>query len=250
MSARFAGALALLCACSGGKPRTPVADDARHTPPPPAHDGATPAPTGAGDLQVRVEWKNVPLAARASPGRTPCDTPRAPAVAPTTTWGVPGAAVFVEGAATKDAGESRVVLAACALAPRVSTGSSLVIASAMDRPARVTITKLGDVAHLDALRPGGTRTVQLPIAGHAVGIAVEPGGVYQLATDAKEPELAWFVAGAAFVSEAAGEITVAGVPAGPHAVRAWLPAAQKLGKGSATVVANDLTPVTIDLAAP
>src|SRR5262245_34352729 len=46
----------------------------------------TPKP---GDAQIRVEWADVPVAARASPGRTPCNTPRAPSVAPTTTWGVP-----------------------------------------------------------------------------------------------------------------------------------------------------------------
>ena len=241
--------LLLLVACSGGKPRTPATDDARRPPPAP-HDGAPQPPAGIGDLQIRVEWKDVPLAARSSPGRTPCDTPRSPQVQPTTTWGVPGAAVLVEGVTLKDPGEARVTLASCAFAPRVSAGSSLVVASAMDRPARLTITKLGDVAHLDALRPGGSRTVQLPIAGHAVAIPVDAGGVYQLATDAKEPELAWFIAGSAFVTEASGEVTVPGAAAGPHAVRAWLPAAGKLGKGSVTAVASDLTPVTIDLAAP
>src|SRR5262245_51125293 len=116
--ASFASTLVVILACSGGKPRPPVADDARHvTPPPSPRDGAP--PTGVGDVQVRVEWKNVPLAARSSPGRTPCDTPRAPTVTPTTTWGVPGAAVLVEGV-TKDLGEARIVLAGCALAPRVA----------------------------------------------------------------------------------------------------------------------------------
>jgi hypothetical protein len=242
--------LLLALACSGGKPRTPTTDDARRPPPPAPHDGAPQPPAGAGDLQIRVEWKDVPLAARSSPGRTPCDTPRAPQVQPTTTWGVPGAAVLVDSVTMKDPGEARVTLASCALAPRVSAGSSLVLASAMDRPARVTVTKLGDVAHLDALRPGGARTVQLPIAGHAVAIPVEAGGVYQLATDAAASELAWFIAGSAFVTEASGEVTVPGAAAGPHVVRAWLPAAGKLGKGSVTAVAGDLTPLTIDLAAP
>jgi len=218
--------------------------------PPAGRDaGATPtAPTGPGDISVRVEWKDVPLAARASPGRTPCDTPRTPQVAPTTTWGVPGAAVIVEGV-TKDPGEARVVLAGCSFAPRVVAGSSLVLASAHDRPARVTVTKVATVAHLETLVPTGARTVQLPIAGHAVAIPVEAGAVYQLATDAKEPELAWFIAGTAFVTEANGEIVIAGVPGGAHAVRAWLPPA-RLGKATVTPVTGDLTAVTIDLSAP
>jgi hypothetical protein len=134
-------ALAFVLACSGGKARSPVTDDARHgTVPPPVPTGrdagaTTPAPTGPGDISVRVEWKDVPVAARASPGRTPCDTPRTPQVAPTTTWGVPGAAVIVDGM-TKDPGEARVVLAGWSLSPRVVAGSSLVVASAHDRPAR------------------------------------------------------------------------------------------------------------------
>src|ERR1043165_878967 len=61
-----------------------------------ARDPTLPPPTGNGDVQLRVEWKDVPIEARASAGRTPCNTPRAPSVAPTTTWGAPDIVVMID----------------------------------------------------------------------------------------------------------------------------------------------------------
>jgi hypothetical protein len=92
-------ALGLLVACSG---KTKGVEDAHKHPGSgsdvgSAHDTATLGPaTGDGDVQLRVEWKDVPVAARASSGRTACGTPRAAAVAPTTTWGVPDVFVMID----------------------------------------------------------------------------------------------------------------------------------------------------------
>jgi hypothetical protein len=240
-------------ACSGNKAAR-TGDDALHAPPR-IDAGAPPVPADAastqpGDLQVRVEWKAVPAVARNSPGRTPCNTPRAPSVTPTTTWGIPDAFVFVEGAPAAPA-EARVVLADCALRPRVAVGQALVIESAVDRPARVTLTRQGSVADNGVFHPGEARAIQLPIAGHAVRVVLEPDGVYQLATEGADPETAWIVAAPAAVTDAAGQAMFKGLAAGAHQVTAWLPARanQPMRRTAlaATVAGGELTELTVPL---
>jgi hypothetical protein len=242
----------LLAACSSNKPRT--GDDATHVPPPPrdaaiAPDAPAPVPSSTaktGDLQVRVEWRDVPIPMRASPGRTACKTPRLPAVAPTTTWGVPEVLVVVEGA-TIPSTSSRIVLADCALAPRIVASTSVVVESATDRPAMLALAKRGDLASIDKLEKGTPRSVQLPIAGHAVALPLDASGIYELAADT---ETAWIVAAPnAGVTEANGALLVRDLAPGSYAVTAWLPpragAPAKLVKGSATVVAGDLVDLTL-----
>src|SRR5262249_59149827 len=89
------------------------------------------APGKTGDVQVRVEGHDVPVAMRASPGRTTCKTPRAPYVAPTTTGGVPDAIVWADGG-TAPAGPVRIAWRDCAMVPRVAVakpGAMLAIVS-------------------------------------------------------------------------------------------------------------------------
>ena len=246
-------ALLLLVACSSNKPRT--ADDATHATPPrgdaPAIDAAAevlPPSAKTGDLQVRVEWRDVPVPMRASPGRTACNTPRVPAVAPTTTWGIPEVLVVVEGA-TIPSTSTRIVLADCALAPRIVAATSLVVESAMDRPAKITFGKRGELASLDKLDKGAPRPIQLPIAGHAVTVPLDANGIYELAAGA---ETAWIVASpSAGVTEPSGALLVKDLAPGKYAVTAWLPpragAAAKIAKGSATVTAGDLANITLEL---
>ena len=258
-------ALLVLAACSG-KPR---AEDAAHGAVVrgdggPAVDGA--AGDGAlgggaaadaggdgglatGDLQIRIEWPDVPVGARSSPGRTPCNTPRAAAVAPTTTWGVPGVLVVVAGSAPP-LGEVRVTLADCALSPRLSVAGALVIASAVDHPASVVLRERGPLERQVA---GVAVPVLLPISGHAVATALTPGAIYSLETAGLDPELAYVAAlPGAQVTEASGQVTVRALAAGSHAVTAWLPprAGQpaRTGHATATVVAGDLAELTITLA--
>lgn len=212
----------------------------------PAIDG----PPTTGDISVRVEWKDVPVKGRASPGLTACKTPRAAAVAPTTTWGIPEALVFVDGAAMPD--HVRIVLADCALGPRVGSASSLIVASAVDHPSTVTIAKRGaiDAVVAGTLDKTTGRTIQLPIAGHAVTIALDAGSIYELATTDKPSETAWIATGAA-VTDASGVATLANLAPGEHAVIAWLPprAGQpaRVGRGTVTVETGDVADLTLQL---
>ena len=259
MVARGVGLLVVF-ACSG-KPRpeeashgAPIAGDA--TPPGEAApadvapgSAAPSAGIGRGDLQVRVEWPDVPVVARSSPGRTPCGTPRAPSVAPTTTWGIPDALVIVEGAAPPLAG-AHVTLAECAITPQLAVGAGLAITSAVDRPTRLTLRRCGTLDHVVAGEPV---VVMLPIAGHTVTTRLEPGEIYALQTDAADPELAFVAAvPGGYVSDAAGHVLARDLAAGPHAVTAWLPPRggqpARIGRGTATVTAGELAELTVRLA--
>lgn len=259
VSARAVGLLAIALGCgSGSKARPPVVEDAKHAARIDAAmvvvpDAAAPASSTSktGDVQVRVEWKDVPVPARASRGKTPCNTPRAPAVAPTTTWGIPDALVIVDGAPAAPASEARVMLVDCALSPRLAAGTQLVIASAVDQPARIQLARRATLAALPAVEAGKPLELLLPIAGHAVAPTVEPGALYEIATAERDPETAWFVAGTAAVTDASGTVLVKDVPVGTHAVRAWLPprAGQpaRSAKGQVTVEPGDLAELVLQL---
>jgi hypothetical protein len=246
--------LLLLVACSGNKPRAKE-DAAAVRPDTHAIDAAAPAVDAppasnakTGDLQVRVEWRDVPVPMRASPGRTACKTPRAPVVAPTTTWGIPEIVVIVSGA-TLPAAPARIVLADCALAPRIVAATAAVVESAVDRPSKITFAKRGDIASLDKLEKGTPRPVQLPIAGHAVTLPLDANGVYELAADG---ETAWVIASpAAGVTEPNGQLLVKDLAPGKYDVTAWLPpragGAAKLKRGTVTVEAGDLADITLAL---
>jgi hypothetical protein len=251
-------ACALLAACSSGKPhavedaKRPVAagSDAAHA------DAAQPVapPTATtGDVQVRVEWPAVPAAVRASPGTTPCGTPRLPQVAPSTTFGIGDVLVIVEGAPAT-LGEARVRLADCAWSPRIAAGSSLVIESAADRPAKVVVsTRLRADDFTDKTEESTAPVpVMLPIAGHAVTVALDAGAVYRIETSGKDPEVAWVVAAPGAITDASGAVLVKDVPVGAHAVRAWLPPRggqpARHATGNVTVVAGDLAELTLKLA--
>lgn len=252
--------LVLAAACSSNKPRT--ADDATPhttssapaivTDAPPLVDAAPPRPANpdakTGDLQIRVEWKDVPIPMRASPGKTACHTPRAPVVAPTTTWGVPDVLIVVPGA-TLPTHAPRIVLADCALAPRLVAATTAVIESAADRPTQLTVSKRGELAALDKLVPGAPRTLRLPIAGHQVLLPLDANGVYELAIDG---ESSWVIAStSAGVTEANGALLVRDLAPGTYPVTAWLPprggGQPRIAQGSATVVAGDLTDLTLTL---
>jgi hypothetical protein len=248
-------ALAVLAACNG-KPRpetthVPAREDARAGDAAPAGDAQAARPA-TGDLQIRVEWPDVPVAARTSPGRTPCHTPRTPSVAPTTTWGVPDALVVIDGAAPPLA-SMRITLADCTLTPHMAAGSTLAITSAIDRPARLVLRKRGTASALVNLAAGDPIPVMLPIAGHTVTAALDPGAIYSLETDAADPEIAFIAAVPnGYITEATGQVIAHDLAVGPHAVTAWLPprAGQpaRTGRGTATVASRELTELTITLA--
>lgn len=250
-------ACALLAACSSGKPH--AVEDAKR----PAAAGSDavradgppvpPPSVTTGDVQVRVEWPTVTAAVRASPGQTPCGTPRLAQVAPSTMFGIGDALVLVEGAPAT-LGEAHVRLADCAFTPRLAVGRSLVLESAADRPSRAFVRSRLVAADLAAVPEESTPKVpvQLPFAGHAVTVTLEPGAAYVLATDAKEPEVAWVVAAPGAITDASGAALIKDVPVGEHAVRAWLPprAGQpaRHAAGKVTVTAGELAELTLTFA--
>lgn len=226
--------LVLLAACSGGKPKL---EDARTLPHPTPAEGSAHAtdaaaapgsaaiPPGKGDVSIRVEWHDVPLAARAP---KPCG----PDVAPTTTWGIPDAVVSLvhAGALAPPPGTlARVTVDRC-VRPRVQVaGDSLVIASALLQPTMLA---------LDA------RNVMLPIAGHEVAAPLTEGRHELVAGDAK----AWVVRDAnAAVTDASGVAVLRDIPSGVYPVTAWLPAANLSAKGEVTVMPGALAEVTLTL---
>ncbi|MBV8761428.1 MAG: hypothetical protein JO257_29290 [Deltaproteobacteria bacterium] len=231
--AACSGLPVLLAACSGGKPKVEDARALPHPTPPPADAAARTVdatiPPGKGDVSIRVEWHDVPLAQRAP---TPCG----PAVAPTTTWGIPDAVVTLArtpaatGSATTSApSDARVTLDRC-LRPRVQVaGDTLTIASAILQPTSLA---------LDA------RPVLLPIAGHEVKAALTDGRHELIAGDSH----AWVVRDPnAAVTDATGVAVVRDVPSGVYPVTAWLPAANLSAKGEVTVMPGALAEVTLTL---
>jgi hypothetical protein len=249
----------LIAACGSSKPRS--VDDARRPPPATSADAvstdaaSTPAATRratTGDVHVRVEWADVPTAARTSPGTTSCGTPRAAAVAPTTTWGIPDVLVIVEGAPPVTA-HARVRFADCALNPRLVVGGSLALDTTADRPVAIRLAhRYQTTALRAALESTAPRTVQLPIAGHTATLPLAANEVLELTADAKASDPAWVVGGAGAVTDGSGTVLVEDVPIGTHAVRAWLPprAGQpaRFAEGTVTVGAGDLAELTLVLA--
>jgi hypothetical protein len=242
--------LLLVAACSSSPPNDRHVDRAPPVVPPPAPADAA-APGGPGDVQIRVEWHDVPLTARASPGKGACGTQRPGAVAPTTTWGIPDALVSIDVARAKPADlDARVVLDHCALSPRaLIAGATLTVMSHAEAPAHVGFAQRG---HLAAITNGEVRDVLLPLAGHAVAIPLDAENVYELTADDNE---AWIVSAPnsyAAVTDGNGVAVLRDVPAGKHAVTAWLPARTNQPAhevhGDVTVVAGALAEVTLDLA--
>jgi hypothetical protein len=247
-------ALAVLAACSGSK-TTPkvVHEDARRDAS--GADVALHVDPGKGDVQIRVEWKDVPVDARASPGRTTCGTARTASVAPTTTWGIGDVFVAIDVPADKKPSTHRVVLADCALSPRASISSgTLAIASAMQTPTKVTLQRAGAMPLGTALKEDKPRDVFLPIAGHEVELALDAGTIYRIAAG---DESAWIVATDhpfVAVTEPSGTVLLRDVRAGTHAVTAWLPprAGQpaRTAHGTVTLAAGGFAEVTLDITKP
>jgi hypothetical protein len=244
-------------ACSGNKATSKaVHEDARagsaHAP----IDASVPVdPNAKGDVQIRVEWKDVPVAARAAPGRTACKTARPAAVVPTVLWGIPDVFVAIDAPGSGAGGAQRIMLSDCVLVPRaIVAHGTLSIASGMQAPAKLTIQRAGQLPLGGAVSEDKPRDLYLPIAGHEVDVALEPGSVYRVAAG---DEVAWVVATDhpfVAVTEGNGTVVLRNVPAGPHAVTAWLPARSgqpaRVAKGTVNVAPSVLTDVTLDITKP
>jgi len=206
------------------------------------------AASGKGDVQVRVEWHDVPIQARSSPGRTPCGTARAPAVTPTTTWALPDAFVAIEAPGAPPPPAARVVLDQCAFAPRaVVAGATLAVTTTADHPVELAITS----RDLLGASPAATRKIEIPIAGHEVDVALT-SGIYELsAADTDSAWIAFAPKAFAAMTDATGQAVLRDVPAGRHRVTALVPprAGQpdRVAEGEVEVVAGALAEVTLDV---
>jgi hypothetical protein len=271
-------AVCWIAACSGGSANKPyVVEDARAgavvvpvalAPAPPLPQLSTapyrvePGAFAKGDAQLRVEWKDPPLEARASGGRTKCNTAKGPAVAPTTTWGIPDVIVMIEVDHGKDfaaAGPPRIVIAKCELAPHVLVVAPkvpLIVASGSAQPQQLDYSTL-EPAHPLALPPEQVakaalaKPLLLPIIGHEVALTLDPGAIVALRA---EEDLAIVVTPTQpyyAVTEANGQAVLRDVPVGTFVVRALLPARggqlARIAHGTVTVVAGGLAEVTLSL---
>lgn len=246
-----------LAGCSSGKPKH--VEDA-HRPPEgsgsaaPSADAAPveppPVKQTTGDVQIRVEWPAMPLAARVSPGASACKTPLAAQVAPTTTWGIPEVVVFVDGASAV-AADVRVAVDRCAVTPRIAIGSHLAIASAADQPLKATLTK--KFAALDPKHGLKTQAVPiaLPIVGHEVTTDLDDNGIYRVAPEGKDVDDGYIVGATAFITDLTGVALIKDVPPGKHTVHVWLPPRggqpAREAKGEVTVEVGDLAELTLTL---
>jgi hypothetical protein len=207
--------------------------------------------TGDGDVQIRVEWKDTPVVARTSPGRTACGTAKAASVAPTVTWGVPEVFVMLDLPGKAPTAHAHVRLQECALVPRIAiAGTELTLESGALAPAKLSLHQVGKLPFGGDLTDA-VRTVYLPIAGHEVVATLEPGAMYRVDSD---DSAAWIVAADRpffAITEANGQVILRDVPAGTHPVTAWLPprgdAPARLAQGNVTVEPGGLAEVTLDL---
>lgn len=236
--------------------KAPASIDARALSPGPYRVDAK-APHG--DVQIRVEWKDVPTVARASPGRTACGTAKSASVSPTTTWGIPDAVVMIEVDHGNQlaAAPARIVLDQCALSPRIVIASSLVVASAMDAPAQVAFARVGNARPLAALwdsvrgKAATEAIARLPVIGHEVELPIEPSSLVSV-TSAEDEALAIAAPTPYFaITEANGQVVLHDVPVGTFEVAALLPARSgqpaRTAKATVTVAAGALAEVVLSL---
>lgn len=261
-----------LAACSGNKAKQ--IEDARSSSSPgtakPA-DAAAPAPpplatvhgyrvdpaAKTGDVQIRVEWKDVPQALRAPGPPTTCGRPRSPALAPSTLWGIPDVLVSVDVDHGKafEPPRARLALEDCQFSPRVIVaGPTLHIASAMASPTAVALQEVARPLGGAALTTK-PRTIYLPIIGHEVEAALEPDTVYTVA--AGTDDLAAVVSATTpyvGVTESSGNLVLRDIPIGTHPVRAYLPPRNGIDarviSATVTVTAGALAEITLDLSRP
>lgn len=264
---RLAVMLALVACSSRGKGK--AVEDAGRTPGKPT-DASAPSPSVAvvrdyrvdadaktGDVKITIEWKDTPKAVRAPGPATKCGTPRTPAVAPTTLWGVPDVLVLVDVDHGKafDPPPVRIALEECSFSPRaVVAGSALALVSAMPEPTTISLQELARPLGGEPLATK-PRTIQLPIAGHEAVAALAPNTVYAVAfgTD----DIAAVISAThpyVGVTESSGATLLRGVPIGTHPVRAYLPARNGADARSiastVTVTEGALAEVTLDLGQP
>lgn len=280
------GALGALGGC-GGKPAArprhdggdagPVAGqgrDAAAAPGPVTPDGAA-APyrlaalgaddvvVGGGTVAVTVIWPDAPPAVRVSPGVTTCATPRPPRATIGALHGVAGAVVIIEGVAAgkrpPPAAPARLTVRDCAIAPRIAIqpriGATLEVQAQDDVDRAIAIAELG-LAWTDAsgaTGASGATRARLAGWGHTVSLPLAAAGVRRIEADGVADPAHVVVTDQPYAAVTGddGAVALDQVPAGTHAVVAWLPPAAdqpaQVARGQVTVVAGDKVDITLRL---
>lgn len=224
-----------------------------------AGDGAV---VGSGALAVTVTWPGAPPAVRASPGVDGCGRPRPPRAAVAALHGVAGVAVWLDGLtagkAPPPARPVRLTARDCALTPAVAVvprlGATLEVQSQDDSEHALAITELGAPWATELPASVAVTRARLPVWGHTVSLPLAGAGVRRVVDDRAADEPAWVVVTAhpyAAVTDGDGAALLEQVPAGTHAVVAWLPPAAGqppvLLRGTATVVAGEKAELTLQV---
>ena len=222
--------------------------------------GAGAAVTGGGTIAVTVQWPDAPAAMRASPGVTACATARPPRARIGALHGVAGAVVMIDGNVASGriaaAAPVRLTVRDCALAPSTmvaTAGATLEVQAQDDAGHAIAIAELGPAWSAVAASEVVTRA-RLPAWGHTVALPMAAAGVRRIEADGAADAAYVDVTDQPYAAVTAedGSAALTQVPAGTHAIVAWLPPAAGqpalIARGKATVVAGDRVELTLRMA--
>lgn len=272
LGAGLAALVCLMVACGGGKrsERTQSQHDGGdggaatvEPAPPTTPEGAAPpyllAPVdgagtviGAGSVDVFVSWSDPPAELLRSPGFDACGQRRAPPVSVHTLHGLRDALVTIEGIARGRAPEpprpTELIVAGCALEPRVQVasrlGAPLAVRSASERRTEIALDRL----------EGGDRIAHfaMPLIGQRYELPLTDSGLYR-ATLATEHAAYVYAPPHPYVAvtDEAGHARFSDVPPGTYEIVAWHPpvaagAEPLVARGEVTVEAGGAAELTLE----
>lgn len=228
--------------------------------------GADDGVIGGGTVAVTVIWPDAPPAVRASPGVTTCATPRPARATIGALHGVAGAVVMIEDVAVgkrpPPAAPVRLMVRDCAIAPRIAIqpriGATLEVQAQDDVERAIAISELGlawsappDPA--GAAAGAGVTRARLAGWGHTVSLPLAAAGVRRIEADGVADAAHVVVTDQPYAAVTGddGAVALDQVPAGTHAVVAWLPPTgeqpAQVARGQVTVVAGDKVDITLRL---
>ncbi len=214
---------------------------------------------GGGAINVRVEWKDAPVAVRRSPGRDPCGAPRPPFAEVHTLHGVRDVVVWIDGIARGKAppaeAPAQLSLRACRLVPAVQIAAradaSLQLRSYDDRRVAATLAWV----EAPGAEPVTVAHAELPVVGHEIAAALRPWAVRVTSDASGADAAAWVIVPPhpyVALTDEAGAAVLADVPAGTYTVRGWLRPgtgqAAREASGEVTIAAGGTVDVTLSIA--
>jgi oxygen-dependent protoporphyrinogen oxidase len=217
------------------------------------------ARSGAGAIEVTVEWLMPPAALVGSPGRNRCGAPLRPPLEVDALGGVAGAVVTLEGAsrplADGAAAPAELAVKSCQVTPRAlrlaRPGDSLLVINDDERRHEVSLERLGE-------QGGPLAVVPLVLVGETVAVPLEQPGVVRAAT-AEDPTTASYVVVAPHqdvaISDEHGKVRFDAVPAGTYTISVWHPPVTRgeaaiEQRAEVAVSGGAVASATVSLAAP